>query len=333
MGAVGTIAAYALRVSGKSEVTCVVRSKYDAVIKSGYNIDSVDYGQVKNFHPDHIERTTKDAMANQGPFDYVLITMKNIPDIFPIEDVCAECYSKDSTFILLENGIGIERPFFKKFPDGRLISGVSMIGATLYGDTVKQVGPDFVTFGPYINMLYLEDEQISKCKEFCDLYDNEHNQVKYVFNVKKTRWTKLVYNATMNTTCAVTGVDSGRLDLFGGYDTIVTPAMKEVLAIAKADGVELPDSLIEYMLRAGGEAYYPPSMLIDVRKGNYIEYQTIIANVLTYAKEYSVPAPTLTMLSNILHVYQMKTMEKKGRFELPKVRPPRSEHYQIKFKY
>ncbi len=331
MGAVGSIAAYALTCRGKSVVTCVVRSHYNLMVTKGLKIDSVDYGQVEGFSPDHVERTAGEAMEKYGPFDYVVIAMKNIPDVSPIEKIAAECYDDKTAFVLLQNGIGIDKPFFKRFPKAYLISGVSMIGAVLYGDTVKQMGPDFVTFGPFLNKELPEDLQIAKCRRFVDLYSNEHNDSRYVFNVKETRWKKLVYNSAMNTTCAVTGVDSGRLDLFGGSDSLVIPAMKEVIAIAKADGVIIEDSVIPYMLRGGGGVYYPPSMLVDIRKGNYTEYKTIIDNVVKIANSYKVPAPTLTVLCNILHIMQMSAMEKKGRFVLPKERPPREDHYEIKF--
>lgn len=331
MGAVGSIAAYALTCSGKSTVTCVVRSHYDLMVTKGLKIDSCDYGQKDGFKPDHVEKTAGEAMKKHGPFDYVVIAMKNIPDVSPIENIAAECYDEKTAFVLLQNGIWIDKPFFKRFPKAFLISGVSMIGAVLYTDTVKQMGPDFVTFGPFLNKNLPEELQIARCKRFVELYGNEHNDARYAFNVKETRWKKLVYNSAMNTTCAVTGVDSGRLDLFGGSDSLVIPAMKEVIAIAKADGVVIEDSIIPYMLKGGGGVYYPPSMLVDVRKGNYTEYRTIIANVVKIANYYKVPAPTLTILGNILHIMQMSTMEKKGRFVLPKERPPREDHYQIQF--
>ncbi|VEU23758.1 DEKNAAC104987 [Brettanomyces naardenensis] len=332
MGAVGTIAAYALDKRGQSKVTCVVRSVYDILTTRGFDIESVDYGNVKGYRPDYVEKSVKEAMAKHGPFDYVLVTMKNIPDIHPIEPLLAECYSPDTAIVLLQNGIGIERPVFKEFPEAYVISGVTMIGTTLYHDTVKQVGPDLVTFGPFLNPRLPEDKQVAKCKKFVDMYTNPHNQVSYDWNVKYTRWKKLVYNATVNTTCALTNVDLGRLELFGGVDSVVRPAMREVLAIAKADGVELPESIIEYMIRSDDADYYPPSMLMDVRKGNYTEYRTLIGNVLMIAKEHEIYAPTLTVLSNLLHVVQMRTMEEKGRFELPKQRPLPADNYKIEYK-
>lgn len=333
MGAVGSIAAYALTVNGGSEVTCVARSSFDILTTTGFHLESRNYGSVEGFKPHHVAKSIDEAVTKYGPFDYMLIATKNIPDVYPVEDLVAKCYNPNMAVVLLQNGIGLEVPMFKRFPKIHLISGVTMIGATLYGDTVKQPDPDEVTFGTYINRnLPDEESQIAKCKLFVDLYRNEFNEVFYEPNVKFTRWRKLVYNATINTSCALTNVDCGRLDLFGGIDLVARPAMDEVLAIAKADGVELPRSIIELMITSNS-SYYPPSMLIDARKDNYTEYITLCKNVVTIAQKYNIPCPTLTVLANLLHVVQMRVMEEKGRFELPEKRPTPGKPYNIEYKY
>jgi ketopantoate reductase len=43
-GGIGAMAAYALQTGGKAEVTAVLRSNYDAVMRDGFNIDSMDHG-------------------------------------------------------------------------------------------------------------------------------------------------------------------------------------------------------------------------------------------------------------------------------------------------
>lgn len=51
-GGVGTMAAYALEIGGKAQVTAVMRSNYDAVEKNGINIDSIEHGHdIKGWRP------------------------------------------------------------------------------------------------------------------------------------------------------------------------------------------------------------------------------------------------------------------------------------------
>jgi ketopantoate reductase len=51
-GGVGTLAAYALETGGKATVTSVFRSNYDAVVKNGIKIDSIQHGHdIKHWRP------------------------------------------------------------------------------------------------------------------------------------------------------------------------------------------------------------------------------------------------------------------------------------------
>jgi ketopantoate reductase len=66
-GGIGTVSAYSLEKGGQAEVTAVMRSNYEAAMKNGIDIDSVQYGQVKGWKPTTSEfaqleiRITKDS--------------------------------------------------------------------------------------------------------------------------------------------------------------------------------------------------------------------------------------------------------------------------------
>ncbi|GMG55516.1 unnamed protein product [Ambrosiozyma monospora] len=112
-------------------------------------------------------------------------------------------------------------------------------------------------------------------KQFIDLISTSGNDIIYHPDAKFHRYKKLVYNATFNTTCALVGLDTGRLELAGTLDTVTIPAMREVLKIAKADGVELPADSINSVVHSDDSDWFKPSMLIDVEKGNPIELEAI----------------------------------------------------------
>lgn len=54
VGGVGAMAAYALEIGGKAEVTAVLRSNYDAVADKGFKIDSIEHGHdIKGWRPSY----------------------------------------------------------------------------------------------------------------------------------------------------------------------------------------------------------------------------------------------------------------------------------------
>ncbi|GEQ70558.1 hypothetical protein JCM33374_g4236 [Metschnikowia sp. JCM 33374] len=299
-GGVGTMAAFALDACGHVAVTTVVRSDYDTVLSRGYQIESP---------------------VCRGPYDFVVISTKNTPDILRLEDLVATVVSPNTVVVLLQNGIDIEKAFFEKFPTNIVLSGVSMISSTNYGGVIDHVGHDALIVGYFPNPNVDSEAQKAAALEFVGYYKNDKNTCVYDENVRFTRWRKLVYNATLNPVCALTNVDVGRLDLFGGVDSLVRGAMREVLAIAKADGVDLPESIMEDMIRSDDGVYYAPSMLVDIRKQNYIELEVICGNPVRIARELKVEAPLLTIIYNLLSVVQKRTMEEKGKIVVPEKRP------------
>lgn len=56
MGGVGTMAAYALEIGGRAEVTAVLRSNFNIVKEKGFEIDSIEHGHdIKAWRPTHSE--------------------------------------------------------------------------------------------------------------------------------------------------------------------------------------------------------------------------------------------------------------------------------------
>lgn len=315
------MAAYALDLCLQAEVTVVVRSDYDIVTKKGYKIDSIDYGSIDSYKPTNVVKSIEDAAAF-GPFDYVVVSTKNTPDIVKTEDLIASVVTAaKSTIVLLQNGIHIGEPFIAKYPSNIVLSGVSMISSTNYNGEISHYSQDSLAIGYFHNANFTEAAQKEAAETFVQCYHNGKNHCFYDADVNFTRWRKLVYNATLNPICAITGVDVGRLELFGANDVLVKRAMREVYAVAASDGVVLPPDVMELMLRSDDGVYYAPSMLVDIKKGNYVEVEVIVGNAVRVAKNNGIEAPLLSLMYDLLLVVQKRTMEEKGRIVVPEQRP------------
>lgn len=164
-------------------------------------------------------------------------------------------------------------------------------------------------------------------------------------NVLHDRWKKLVYNACLNPICAITGLDSGRIRLAdGAVDGLVRPAMREIIAAAKAAAdVELADGIVQWTIEMDPlESYLKPSMQQDLDKvrdisvshvmswqdvrmccvngtqGNFIEFENLLGEPLREGKKAGVPMPTLGVLYQLAKAIQWRNQEKKGLVEVPK---------------
>lgn len=212
------------------------------------------------------------AKENLPPFKYIICTTKNIPDVSPtLAEVIQPAVTPGySIIVLIQNGLNIERPIITAFPENIVLSGVSFCGShEVAPGQIVQEDDDELYVGAFRNPSKDPAEEDREAEEFCRIYgaggkcNAEHNP-----NVGWTRWRKLLYNACLNSLCAVTGLDTGRIQLAdGAINNLVRPAMEEIRAAAKACGHDLPAELVDFMITLDPVTMYnPPSMQVDLRK-------------------------------------------------------------------
>ncbi|TKX18988.1 ketopantoate reductase-like protein 2 [Elsinoe australis] len=94
-------------------------------------------------------------------------------------------------------------------------------------------------------------------------------EVVFDHNVGRTRWDKLLYNATVNPLCAILEMSVGDLGESGVAETVIRPAVLELVSIAGSLGIEIEEDEVEATLQgvmAGGD--FEPSMLADRKKAS-----------------------------------------------------------------
>lgn len=270
-GGVGTMASYALETGGLAAVTSVCRSNYAVATKSGFTIDSLEHGRdITAFKPTEI-RNTVPNVQQEGlePYEYLVVTTKNIPDVKPnVLDIISPAVTPGITsIVLLQNGLNIEKPIIEAFPDNVVLSGISLIGATetAHG-VIRHDDSDNVKLGPFPGQKHSGEKE---AKRFIDLY-MACGKVNWTYDsdVRFTRWRKLVYNSSFNSVSAIMGMDTARMRMSEiVIDDLIRPAMLEIIAIAKAVGVELPKGIDDTLIRCDPtDTAFVPSMGQDAAK-------------------------------------------------------------------
>jgi 2-dehydropantoate 2-reductase len=252
--------------------------------------------------------------------------------------------SNKTTLLLLQNGLNIEKPFLYPHPNIPILSGISMIGSAepSPGHIVQDEG-DKLLIGAFPTSNINPAVPERRAEEFVALYaKGGKTDCQYSPNVLHDRWKKLVFNACLNPICAITGLDDGRLRLAdGALDGLVRPAMREIVAAAKAVcGVELAEDVIEATIHVDPlESYLKPSMQQDLEKvslcggsqgpqksavctntqqGNFIEFENLLGEPLRAGKDAGVAMPTLEVLYQLAKAIQWRIKESRGLVDVPK---------------
>lgn len=253
-----------------------------------------------------------------APFDYILVTTKNLPDVSPtVADIIAPAVTPGKTAIVLsQNGINIERPLLGRFPSNPLISSVAYTGATetapgkIYNDD-----PDCQKIGAFANPQVPQDVADAAAKSYVAIY-NPHGKLDVVYDadVPKARWRKIMYNGSFNPVSSILRMDTPRMRMSKHViDDLIVPLMGEIRAIAKAAGVEIQENAETHVLHQDpNDTAFKPSMCQDYEKGNLMEVENLVGEPLREADRFGVPAPTLRIIYGIMKGLQLKAKERRG---------------------
>lgn len=292
-GAVGALFGSALARRG-ARVSVVCRSDYEAVRRDGYSIRSPLLG-------DHVfrpARVYRDAAECTTPPDYVLLTVKVLPELDRVA-LLRPAVGAGTTIVLIQNGIDIEDEIATAFPHNEVLSSLAFVGVGrgAPGEIVHQTHGSLV-LGRYPTGVGPAAEKLAA------LFAAGAVPCKLTENVVGARWQKAVWNAPFNPISILGGVlDTASMLRTEADRNFIRKAMQEVCATATAAGHPQSPKLVDAMI-ANTEQMpaYKTSMALDYENRRPMEIEAILGNVIRVARRCDVATPALDS------IYALATM-------------------------
>jgi 2-dehydropantoate 2-reductase len=241
-----------------------------------------------------------DDPTGEAPADIVLFTVKG-PDTETAADIIRPLVGPHTGIVSLQNGVSGIRVLAKRYGESAVLPGATMISGLVEGPgVVRHVGSaDRFTIGEWdgttsSRALALQ-AAARKAALTVELSDAIHSVV----------WSKFVAMASMSAVTCLTRSPVRTCATAPELREFVTDAMQEVMAVAKARGVEIDPDLPAKII-AGCQTVDPnwkTSMCNDLEAGKPIEIETISGDLHHLGQVLGVPTPIHSLAFRALRYY------------------------------
>jgi 2-dehydropantoate 2-reductase len=127
-------------------------------------------------------------------------------------------------------------------------------------------------------------------------------------DIQHDRWRKLLWNAGFNTVSAVTGRDPDVLLRVPESRTLLLNIMREVVAVARAQGIALSDAdADEQIAWTEGAGAIRTSTTVDRERGREMEVDALIGVVVRRGAALGVPTPCSAAMLGLLKAIEAAT--------------------------
>ena len=264
---------------------------------------------------EHADRLNTDGLRVSGKTDYqARVTATDDPDALPPFDVAIiatkasglEAAARaldgrfpEATIVTVLNGIGAEE-VVRAHGEWPIVSGVTFMSGTRHADTHVEYILDTETWlGPF------EDTPFAVVRDIASTIVEAGLKADALPDLRPAQWSKLIFNAAVNPTAALTGLPHdyhfAQEGDPGDLGHLVHGLVDEGRAVAAAAGIELHDDPWEMNVLATkrGSAHYP-SMLEDVDTQRQTEIELITGSLVREAGRHDVPVPLHSLLYGLV---------------------------------
>jgi 2-dehydropantoate 2-reductase len=289
-GAIGLYYGGRLANAG-GDVSFLTRSGHDAISRDGIRASSVhgDFNlpQVKAF------RSTGEI----DPVDLVIVSWKATSNHL-LAGMLPPLLHPGTQVLTLQNGLGNCEEIASITGPGRVLGALCFV-------CINRVSPGTVhhTAGGRMSIGEWEPGVPGRAAELARRFKEAGVPAEAVNNLQKSQWEKLVWNIPFNgLSVAEGGVTTDVLLSSMEKENAVRALMAEVIAAARALGLDLADELIDFNInRTRPMGAYRTSSMIDFVEGREVEIRPIWEEPLRQAREAGVAMPHTEALVRRIH--------------------------------
>ena len=274
-----------------ADVSLVARGDHlEALRTSGLRVESV--------HGDfEVDLEATDDPAEIGPVDYVLVCVKSFdtPDVAATLDPLVD---EGTTVLSLQNGVRNEEILAEAVGEDRVAGGLCYILSTIKEPGVIEHtgGPARIIFGE------LDGSVTDRVERFRDLCERADVAVELSADVRTEMWEKFTFIVAQAGMTAAVRLPVGEIREAEASWAMYERMMREVEAVAAAEGASLPEGTVDRWLAFARDLDHDAysSLHYDMTHGKRMELDAFHGTVVDLADAHDIDAPACEAVYAIL---------------------------------
>ncbi|KAK5663197.1 hypothetical protein OQA88_6614 [Cercophora sp. LCS_1] len=303
---VSAFLSWRLQATNACDVTLVWKTGYEHVSQYGISFKSPVFGN-ERFKPRYVVRAPEEAASRrEGAFDYVILCIKALPDVYDLASVIDSVVTPQHTCILVNttHSLGLESAIEERFPTNVVLSLVcgadlAQLGGSEFehkGSTEVWVGP--ANGNPNIPPSIQED----MAQALAMTLSTGQVDCKVSSNIRQQQYERVIGPIAFHplTVLFETPSYAALLDKVG-VSKLVSDIFDELLSLAEAQGCKFPPEFRQKTIDEFSRNTNDNIMWQDFTARRPMEVETYLGSPLRLSQETGIATPRIETLYALLH--------------------------------
>jgi len=326
---VSAFLSWRLSATQACDVTLVWKNGFETVSKYGVSFRSDKFGN-ERFKPRYVVPSAEDAAgASRASFDYVLLCVKALPDVYDLASVIESVVSPQHTCILVNttNTLGVESYLEQRFPTNVVISLVSGVDLTQtgVGEFEHRGSTELWVGAASKNPAIPASIQNDMAEALSMTLKSGSVDCEVAPNIRQMQYERMIgaiafHPASVLFECP----NHAELIEKTGVRPLVTGVIDEMLKCANAQGCTFQPGFRDQLIQQMATSTDTKSIMYqDFLARRPMEVETYLGSPIKIAQEAGIPVPRIETLYAMLHNLNVVNQTKPQQ---PVAQPPPQPH-------
>ncbi|KAL3473482.1 ApbA-domain-containing protein [Aspergillus californicus] len=294
-----------LQATTSCDVTLVWKAGFESVSQYGVTMKSKAFG-TERFKPRHVVRTPEEAASRENAYDYVILCVKALPDVYDLAAVIESVVTPQHTCILVNtsNTIGVESQLEQRFPTNVVLSLVSGIEITQTGPSEFEhlTSSELWVGATSSNSGIPAEIQNDMAQALAMTLASGQVDCKVSHNIRQEQFERMIGPIAFHPASVMFETANHKQLLEKvGVRQLMSDIIQELLELAKSHGCSFSSDFIQKTIDKMSAIDTPSTMYQDFQSRRPMEIETYLGSPIKLAIQLGVKIPRVETLYAMLH--------------------------------